>query len=80
MNKQKIKLDDKSALVVDVVVGERINPDGRKMKQIRRIRVDRDVNLGSVNNPKENIVAAEWIDTTPMEERIKGMFDGLNKR
>ena len=65
MTNEKIKFDKNCELWVQVVVDERMDPRTRKVfRTTEWQKSESDVSLGSMKEPKGNIIAVEWRDST----------------
>ncbi len=57
---------------INVVISEDIDEYGRKIRRTRWERYDKELDLGSLNNPKnQEVIAFEWKE----KSQINKMFD-----
>jgi len=72
MTNEKIKFDKNCELWVQVVVDERMDPrTGKVFRTTEWQKSESDVSLGSMKEPKGNIIAVEWRDST---KKKRGLF------
>ena len=54
-------------LMIRVIVGETITPDGKKVYQARWMKAEEDVNIGSLNNQlNKDIIEFKWVKPNPL--------------
>jgi hypothetical protein len=74
MENKEIKLDNNTRFLVSRIVRQYTDSNGRRVNEVKEFIMDKPLELGSLNDPKNtDVVGVAWEDTKPTSKK-KSIF------